>query len=102
MATRCLQDRVRHADEPTMKPLAPRATTALLEPDWPALVDQVLVEPDRLQLVFQPIIALQEGIVVGCGAHLEALVVSRCLEPRSGRPHAAVPRPGGAAPGPVR
>jgi EAL domain-containing protein (putative c-di-GMP-specific phosphodiesterase class I) len=82
------------------------------EPDWPALVDRVLTEPDLLQLVFQPIVGLQEAVVVGYealsrftgpvgltpdrwfaaadrlgrGAQLEALVVARCLRLRDDLP----------------
>ena len=77
-------------------------------PDWPRLVADVLADPARLQLVFQPIVALQDGVVVGYealarfpatpgvtpdrwfaaadalgqGAALEALVVGRCLDLR--------------------
>lgn len=72
---------------------------------WSRLVDDVLAEPARLQLVFQPIVSLQQGLVVGYealsrfdgppgltpdrwfaaadrqgrGAELEAVVVRRCL-----------------------
>ena len=40
----------------------PRSTDGL---DWPALVGGVLAEPDRLGLVFQPIVSLADGTVAG-------------------------------------
>lgn len=80
--------------------------------DWPRLVPQVLAEPHRLDLVFQPIVGLADAVVVGyealarfdgpagltpdlwfaaadrlgCGAELEALSVARCLALRSSLP----------------
>ena len=89
-------------------PDVPAQAVALLAPDWPRLVAEVLADPSRLELVFQPIVALQDGVVVGYealarfpatpgptpdlwfaaadalghGAALEALVVARCLELR--------------------
>ncbi len=36
-----------------------------VEPDWARLVGQVLADPRRLVLVFQPIVSLQDGLVVG-------------------------------------
>lgn len=92
-------------------PLAPIAGSQV-EPDWPTLVGGVLTDPDRLTLVFQPIVALREATIVGyealarfagqpdltpdrwfaaadvlgCGAELEALVVVRCLALRSELP----------------
>ena len=75
------------------------------------VVEQVLDDPDRLTLVFQPLVALEHGTVagyealsrfegpgarpdlvfgaadrLGVGAELEALAVARCLEMRSTLP----------------
>lgn len=84
------------------------STDAGRPPDWGELVHGVLAEPDRLVLVFQPIVGLQEGVIVGyealsrftgppgltpdlwfaaadelgLGAELEALVIARCLQLR--------------------
>lgn len=81
-------------------------------PDWARLIPDVLADPTRLTLVFQPIVSLQDGLIVGyealsrfdgppglppdqwfaaadslgCGAQLEALVLSRCLTLRSSLP----------------
>lgn len=81
-------------------------------PDWPRLVAAVLAEPERLRLVFQPIVSLQDATIVGyealsrfdgppglspdrwfaaadalgCGAEVEALVVTRCLALRASLP----------------
>lgn len=81
-------------------------------PDWPRLVTEVMADPARLRLVFQPIVSLQQAAIVGyealsrfegppqltpdlwfaaadqmgCGAQLEALVVTRCLELRTSLP----------------
>ena len=103
---------------PPLQPAAPQLSGARPEsdggpvPDWPALVAGVLADPDRLQLVFQPIVSLQDAVVVGYealsrfdgpadltpdrwfaaagaqgrGAELEALVVRRCLELRGSLP----------------
>lgn len=80
--------------------------------DWTRLVAGVLRHPERLRLVFQPIVALREASIVGyealarfdgpteltpdrwfaaadrlgCGAELEAIVVRRCLELRTTLP----------------
>jgi EAL domain-containing protein (putative c-di-GMP-specific phosphodiesterase class I) len=91
----------------------PEPRAAEPEPDWPALVAAVLADPDGLlRLVFQPIVSLQDAVVVGYealarfdgppgltpdrwfgaadrlgrGAELEALVVRRCLALRSTLP----------------
>jgi EAL domain-containing protein (putative c-di-GMP-specific phosphodiesterase class I) len=90
----------------------PRRTGEAGEPDWPRLVSAVLADPSRLALVFQPIVSLQDAVVVGYealsrfagppgltpdrwfaaadaqgrGAELEALVVRRCLDLRSTLP----------------
>ena len=82
-------------------------------PHWPALISDVLADPSRLRLVFQPIVSLQDGVVVGyealsrfvdgppgltpdvwfaaadrlgVGAELEAVVVERCLGLRGSLP----------------
>ena len=75
---------------------------------WAGLVAGVLADPGRLELVFQPIVSLQDAVVVGyealsrftgppgltpdlwfaaadrlgAGAELEAMVVARCLQLR--------------------
>lgn len=80
--------------------------------EWAELVSAVLAEPERLRLVFQPIVGLEQAIVVGyealarfdgppalspdrwfaaadavgLGAELEALVVRRCLALRASLP----------------
>jgi EAL domain-containing protein (putative c-di-GMP-specific phosphodiesterase class I) len=80
--------------------------------DWPDLIRGVLNDPSQLELVFQPIVALQEASIVGYeslarfpsrpsltpdrwfsaadqlgyGAELEALVVERCLSVRDSLP----------------
>ena len=95
---------MKHLDQPAAPPSH--------EPYWPALVDRVLAEPDLLQLVFQPIVGLQDAAVVGYealsrfagppnltpdrwfaaadrlgyGAQLEAVVVARCLAVRDDLP----------------
>lgn len=82
------------------------------EPHWERLVEGVLTDPTRLELVFQPIVSLQEALVVGYealsrfhgppelspdqwfaaadrqgrGAELEAVVVARCLALRTSLP----------------
>lgn len=82
------------------------------EPCWPELVADVLDDPSRLTLVFQPIVSLTDGVVVGYealsrfpalprvtpdrwfaaadrlgrGAELESLVVGRCLVVRDTLP----------------
>jgi EAL domain-containing protein (putative c-di-GMP-specific phosphodiesterase class I) len=90
-------------------------TPATVEPetsDWASLVQGVLRDPSRLTLVFQPIVGLQEAVVVGyetlsrfagpagltpdrwfaaadrlgLGAELEMLVLTRCLELRDSLP----------------
>ena len=90
-------------------------TTTLVAPPevpWVRLVDDVLRDPTRLELVFRPIVSLQDAVVVGYealsrfagppaltpdrwfaaadergrGAELEALVVERCLALRSTLP----------------
>ncbi len=79
---------------------------------WPGLIRGVLDHPERLELVFQPIVSLAEGVIVGYealarfpqsptitpdrwfaaadaighGAELEAQAVARCLELRSSLP----------------
>ena len=91
---------------------APTAVSELAAVDWPRRVDEVFADPTRLQLVFQPVVALQEGVIVGYealsrfagpreltpdlwfaaadrqgrGAELEALVVERCLALRDSLP----------------
>lgn len=81
-------------------------------PPWDRLVDDVLRDPTRVELVFQPIVSLQDAVVVGYealsrfagppgltpdlwfaaadergrGAELEALVVARCLALRTSLP----------------
>lgn len=80
--------------------------------EWRQLVDGVLTDPARLQLHFQPIVSLQDAVIVGYealsrfdgppgltpdlwfaaadeqgrGAELEALAVERCLAMRSSLP----------------
>ena len=82
------------------------------EAAWRGLVDGVLADPARLRLVFQPVVSLQQAVVVGYealsrfdgppgltpdlwfaaadrlgrGAQLEALVVQRCLDLRASLP----------------
>jgi EAL domain-containing protein (putative c-di-GMP-specific phosphodiesterase class I) len=95
-------------------PAAPSRPPAAVpdEDGWRRLVDGVLAEPDRLRLVFQPVVSLQEGLVVGYealsrfdgppgltpdrwfaaadrqgrGAALEAVAVARCLALRASLP----------------
>ena len=88
------------------------ADTGPLLPDWSRLVGEVLADPSSLRLVFQPIVSLQDGVIVGyealsrfagppgltpdlwfaaadrlgLGAELEAVVVRQCLELRSTLP----------------
>ncbi len=102
---------VSHLLQRPAAPLAP-IDGSQVEPDWPTLVGGVLTDPDRLTLLFQPIVALREATIVGyealarfagqpgltpdrwfaaadalgCGAELEALVVVRCLALRSELP----------------
>jgi EAL domain-containing protein (putative c-di-GMP-specific phosphodiesterase class I) len=79
--------------------------------NWPKLIRGVLKKPARLELAFQPIVSLAEAEIVGyealarfpgppvppdrwfaaadqlgCGAELESVVVSRCLDLRSTLP----------------
>ncbi len=80
--------------------------------EWPALVNDALRNPQRLHLVFQPIVSLAEAVIVGYealarfdgppgvgpdqwfaaadalgrGAELEAEVVRRCLDLRTSLP----------------
>ena len=90
-------------------------TTTLPAPsaaDWDGLVEGVLRDPARLELVFQPIVSLQDAVIVGYealsrfsgppgltpdlwfaaadergrGAELEAVVVERCLALRRSLP----------------
>ncbi len=91
---------------------APTASGQLTASDWSRRVDEVFSDPTRLELVFQPVVALQEGVVVGYealsrfagpreltpdlwfaaadrqgrGAELEVLVVERCLALRHSLP----------------
>ena len=98
---------------PSAGPLVPPQRPAVLtEQDWEGLVDGALADPDRLTLVFQPIVSLQDAVIVGYealsrftgppgltpdlwfaaadrqgrGAELEAEVVRRCLALRPSLP----------------
>jgi EAL domain-containing protein (putative c-di-GMP-specific phosphodiesterase class I) len=104
------------ADAPSARPApsvaGPAGPDPGAEPDWATLVPAVLAEPERVQLVFQPIVGLAEAVVVGyealsrfagppgltpdrwfaaadrlgLGAELEAVVVARCLALRHSLP----------------
>ncbi len=80
--------------------------------DWPELIGAVLADQTRLRLLFQPIVSLQDAVIVGYealarfdgpphltpdlwfaaadrlghGAELEAVVVKRCLQLRHSLP----------------
>ena len=98
---------------PTAGPLVPSpGLDGPTERDWEALVRGVLSDADRLTLVFQPIVSLQDAVIVGYealsrfagppgltpdlwfaaadrqgrGAELEAEVVRRCLQLRPSLP----------------
>lgn len=93
-------------------PAAVVSTAASAAPDWARLVSEVLADPSRLCLVFQPIVSLQQAVIVGYealarfdgppgltpdlwfraadrqgrGAELEATVVRKCLALRDSVP----------------
>ncbi len=93
-------------------PVVPAAGPPLDEAEWARLVPEVLRRPEALRLLFQPIVSLQDAVVVGyealsrfdgpvgltpdrwfaaadrlgLGAELEALVVDRCLRLRDTLP----------------
>ena len=115
-AGRRLQPRDQLVDSDEVNRTASRTEAATVAggsaQDWPRLVGEVLAAPSSLKLVFQPIVSLQDGIIVGyealsrfagppgltpdlwfaaadrlgVGAELEAVVVQQCLELRSTLP----------------